>query len=69
MLSSHRCGVLLLAGAVSLLSPASGWAAEVQTVAGTGSGRYSGDGGPALEAGIGGPFGVLVGPDGALYVC
>ncbi len=30
---------------------------------------YSGDGGTALDAGIGGPFGLAVGPEGAVYVC
>jgi sugar lactone lactonase YvrE len=44
-------------------------AAEVTTLAGTGENRYFGDGGPAQEAGVGGPFGVAIGPDGALYVC
>ncbi|MCA9090191.1 MAG: hypothetical protein KDA90_16330 [Planctomycetaceae bacterium] len=43
-------------------------AAEVQTVAGTGENRYFGDGEPATKAGCGGPFGVIVGPDGHLYV-
>ena len=44
-------------------------AAEVLTIAGNGDHEYSGDGGPALKAGIGGPFGVELGPDAALYVC
>src|SRR5688500_16336556 len=44
-------------------------AAEVVTIAGTGRDGHSGDGGPAVKASIGGPFGVTVGPDGALYVC
>ena len=44
-------------------------AGEVVTIAGTGENRYFGDGGPATEAGVGGPFGVAVGPDGGLYVC
>ena len=41
----------------------------VVTVAGTGKPEYSGDGGHAAKAGVGGPFGVSLGPDGALYVC
>lgn len=44
-------------------------AAEIRTIAGNGRQTYSGDGGPALEAGIGEPFGLTLGPDDALYVC
>lgn len=44
-------------------------AAEVRTVAGNGKAEYSGDGEPATEAGVGGPFGLVIGPNGALYIC
>lgn len=44
-------------------------AAEVVTVVGTGKDEFSGDGGPALKAGAGQPFGLEIGPDGALYYC
>ena len=44
-------------------------AAEVVTIAGTGKDAYSGDGGPALAAELGQPFGLEIGPDGALYFC
>ena len=44
-------------------------AAEVVTIAGNGTHALTGDGGPATKAGIGGPFGVVIGPDGALYIC
>lgn len=44
-------------------------AAEVITILGTGKLGYSGDGGPADQAECAEPFGVLIGPDGALYVC
>ena len=44
-------------------------AGEVLTIAGTGRAGYTGDGGPAVEAGVGGPFGIAIGPDGALYIC
>jgi streptogramin lyase len=44
-------------------------AADVRTVGGNGRQTYSGDGGTALDAGIGGPFGLAVGPEGAVYVC
>jgi len=42
---------------------------EVVTIAGDGQDGYSGDGGPASIARVGGPFGVSVGPDGAIYLC
>src|SRR5262245_39367646 len=41
----------------------------VDTVAGTGMSENGGDAGPALGVNVGQPFGVTVGPDGALYVC
>lgn len=44
-------------------------AGEVITIAGTGKDEYSGDGGAALEAGLSQPFGLEIGPDGALYFC
>src|SRR5262245_37306319 len=44
-------------------------AAEIRTIAGNGRQTFSGDGGPATEAGIAQPFGLTLGPDGALYVC
>ena len=42
---------------------------EVITIAGTGEKRSFGDGGPAVDAGVAEPYGLVVGPDGALYVC
>jgi streptogramin lyase len=44
-------------------------AADIRTIAGNGRQTYSGDGGPALEAGLAEPFGLTLGPDNALYVC
>lgn len=44
-------------------------AAEVVTIAGTGMKARTGDGGPAVKAAVGEPYGVVIGPDGALYVC
>jgi sugar lactone lactonase YvrE len=44
-------------------------AAEIVTIAGTGQESYSGDGGPARQAAIGQPFGLVIGPDLALYAC
>ena len=43
--------------------------AEIFTILGTGEAGFSGDGGQATEAKMRGPFGVLRGPDGCLYVC
>ena len=42
---------------------------EILTVLGTGEAGFSGDGGPATQAKIRGPFGVVRGPDGCFYVC
>ena len=65
MLSTHRltCGVML----ALLLSPST-YSATIDTVAGTGSEQNSGDVGLATEVNVGDPFGVEIGPDGALYV-
>jgi sugar lactone lactonase YvrE len=43
------------------------FAAEIKTIAGNGKKEHTGDGGQALEAGVVEPFGLDVGPDGALY--
>ncbi len=42
---------------------------SVTTFAGSGASGYDGDGGPASEAKLNNPFGVVRGPDRALYVC
>ena len=44
-------------------------AKAVHTIAGTGVSGSAGDGGPGEEAQVGNPFGVVIGPDGALYIC
>lgn len=41
----------------------------ISTVAGTGVAGFSGDGGPATAAQINDPFGMVRGPDGALWFC
>jgi streptogramin lyase len=55
------CGLLLLGSSVAL-------AGTIDTVAGTGQPDDSGAAGPALKTNVGEPFGVEVGPDGALYI-
>ena len=40
----------------------------IMTVAGTGETGYTGDGMPAVEAGLSGPSGLALGPDGDLYI-
>jgi DNA-binding beta-propeller fold protein YncE len=44
-------------------------AQKTVTVAGTGSPGFSGDGGLAVQAEINNPYGLTIGPDGALYFC
>ncbi len=58
--------LLLLVGCLPVTASAAG---RVVSVAGNGKPAYTGNGGPASRATVGGPFGVTLGPDGALYVC
>ncbi len=65
----RRCFLssLLLAAFVMLI--ASVQAASLVRFAGTGVAGDSGDGGPALEAKLNTPFGIVRGPDGAIWFC
>ncbi len=44
-------------------------AQTIHTIAGTGKPENNASSGPGLQANIGDPFGVEIGPDGALYIC
>ncbi len=44
-------------------------AETIRTIAGTGTAGHSGDGGPGVRAQVANPYGVQIGPDGALYIC
>lgn len=67
----HRWTALLAGGLVFALQlvAAEAPAKKISTVAGTGKPAFAGDGGPAYLAQINNPYGVAVGPDGALYIC
>jgi DNA-binding beta-propeller fold protein YncE len=41
----------------------------VTTIAGTGVAGFSGDGGPGTSGQVNNPYGLVTGPDGALYFC
>jgi len=41
----------------------------IETIAGTGAQGFSGDGGPATQAQLDNPFGVVRGPDGCIWFC
>lgn len=63
--------VLLLIG-VSLSARVGGRGAnqiKISTFAGTGAAGYAGDGSKATAAKLDNPFGVVRGPDGAIYIC
>jgi streptogramin lyase len=55
----------ILAGSANAAESTAGIAA----LAGTGVAGFSGDHGPAAQAQLANPYGVVRGPDGALYIC
>ncbi len=44
-------------------------ARKIVTLTGTGQAGYSGDGGPGVKAQVSNPYGLVIGPDGDLYIC
>ncbi len=63
------CTVLLILSPIVLLGPTSPtYSGTIETVAGTGSDAEGENAGPARETNIGQPFGVEIGPDGALFI-
>jgi streptogramin lyase len=58
------CAVLVLVTCQELVA-----LGNILTYAGTGQRGFSGDGGPAVQGRLDNPFGIVRGPDGALYVC
>ncbi len=54
---------------ILLLSASFSFGAGTKTLAGTGTSGANGDGGFAVRAQVGNPYGLTLGPDGALYVC
>ncbi|HWA26414.1 MAG TPA: hypothetical protein VG734_12210 [Lacunisphaera sp.] len=65
MIPLLRC--LLPAILVPVAAQAGEW--SISTFAGTGTMGFSGDGGPATAAMINDPYGLVRGPDGALWFC
>lgn len=67
-----RLSLLLAVGLLltSNLCPLTSLAAQtIDTIAGTGQPENNGDAGPGTKTNINQPFGVEIGPDGALYIC
>jgi streptogramin lyase len=66
-----RVPSLLYAGLLAVGAPLSAGAADwrISTFAGTGVAGSTGDGGPATSAQINDPYGVVRGPDGAIWFC
>jgi len=55
--------------ALSLICVSVAWCQSTRTIAGTGAAGFSGDGGPGVKAHLNNPYGLVIGPDRALYFC
>ncbi len=68
--SSLRVSMLVLAATVAVFPTTRfGLGQTIETLAGTGRGEDDPNDGAAIETNLGQPFGVQIGPDGALYIC
>src|SRR5687768_17308616 len=69
-LPMHRTRPTVTYAAFVLMLLATNASAEwsIQTIAGTGQTADGGSGGVGVKTNIGNPFGVEIGPDGALYI-